>query len=536
MTGEIGKVARSAPDRAMVLAAALILTIACPTGAPGPSTEPAPAASPSRADTTPFAATISLGSLESGRAANRMLLGNNVQWVDDGDGLFEPGSNRMKPGMLAMAIALHPTVLRYPGGSLADTYHWRNGMGTVSTRGTDEHFHTKKKQLVTFGTVEFLTLCRKLGAEPLITVNVATDSAADAAAWVSAVNHGSLKDADGKPLGPVKYWEIGNEPYLREDSRKELAVDPAVYARRANAFIAAMKQADPTIMVGIPLRSDVIGSTPATPFQGYNDKVLATITQPYDFVSLHNAYMPILWDRSKHPSASDIYLATMAAARIVDADLVYTRGLLQKYRAGRATPIAITEYNALFSLGGDRDDAITSLAGALYIGDLLRMLAQQDDIVMANYWSLNGNWFFGAFTTDGQPRPAYYVLQMYERAIRGRLVDAKIDAPTFAAPAAGMIPATPGLPVITALATANGDTIRVIVINKDASKPAQITIQGPTRGIASVQRSALGGGEVLDSKASLASPIARDVAAKGFPVSIAVPAHSLTLFEFRLAH
>jgi hypothetical protein len=164
------------------------------------------------------------------------------------------------------------------------------------------------------------------------------------------------------------------------------------------------------------------------------------------------------------------------------------------------------------------------------------MLAQQDDVSMADYWSLNGNWFFGAFTSDGQPRPAYYVLQLYERAIRGRLVDAAVTAPQFAAPPVGMVPATSGLPLITATATTNGDTLRVIVINKDASRPAQLTLQGPARAIASLRRSELGGAELFKPKAPLAPPVARDVAAKAFPVSLALPPHSITLLEFQLAH
>src|SRR5262249_19234429 len=161
--------------------------------------------------------------------------------------------------------------------------------------------------------------------------------------------------------------------------------------------------------------------------------------------------------------------------------------------------------------------------GALYLGDLLRMLAQQDGIVMADYWSLNGNWYFGAFTTDGQKRPAYYVLQMYERAIRGRMVDAAVTVPSYAAPPAGTIPATSGLPLITSLASTNGDTVRVIVINKDASRPVQLTLQGPTRGIASLRRSDLAGADPFNPKTPLAPPVPRDVAASAFPLAIVLP-------------
>jgi len=124
---------------------------------------------------------------------------------------------------------------------------------------------------------------------------------------------------------------------------------------------------------------------------------------------------------------------------------------------------------------------------------------------------------------------------MYERAIRGRLVDATVTAPTFSAPPAGVMPALSGLPLITSLASTIGDTLRVIVINKDASRPVRLTLQGPGRAITALRRSDLGGTEPFDPKSPLAPPAPRDVAAGAFPLALVLPPRSLTLLEFRLA-
>src|SRR5262249_13820733 len=147
--------------------------------------------------------------------------------------------------MFNLVKTLAPTVLRYPGGANSDVFNWRAGEGPVNDRGSNEHFFSRKPQPVLFGTSEFLDLCKRLRAEPLITVNTASGTPEQAADWVRAVNLGVA----GAVRGPVRFWEVGNEPYLREPVRPELGVEPEVFAARANAFIRAMKTADPKISV-----------------------------------------------------------------------------------------------------------------------------------------------------------------------------------------------------------------------------------------------------------------------------------------------
>jgi hypothetical protein len=54
------------------------------------------------------------------------------------------------------------------------------------------------------------------------------------------------------------------------------------------------------------------------------------------------------------------------------------------------------------------------------VADLLRVLAVRDDILMANFWSLTGNWLFGTVSNGRQLRPAYQVLAAYAKILRGR--------------------------------------------------------------------------------------------------------------------
>jgi alpha-N-arabinofuranosidase len=386
--------------------------------------------------------------------------------------------------MLQRVVALGPTVLRYPGGSMSDTYHWKDGIGPLGERRVNEHFFSSRKQVVAMGTQELLELCEATGAAPLITVNTATGSAQDAADWVTYTNRKELVSSrTGKPLPRVRYWEIGNEPYLQDDKRKALWIQPEAFAKKASEFIRAMKRVDPDIVVGIPLRSDKIGGVPATPLPGYNRKVLQLIDVDFDFVALHNAYLPLGFDRKY--GDDELYLATAAAASVVEDDFAETRRLLKELRPGKDVKLAVTEYQALYSLGKSTDDYILSPAGALYVAEALRVFAQAGDLMLANFWSLSGNWHFGALDQKGEPRPAYHVLKAYRALLQGRMLPVSVQAPAFDSPRVGLVPARTAVPKVTAIATIDADRVRAIVINKDAAGAATVTLVLP-EGVMSV--------------------------------------------------
>ena len=64
-------------------------------------------------------------------------------------------------------------VLRWPGGCFADEYHWKAASARRETR--KRMVNTNWGGVVednSFGTHEFMELCRQLGCEPYITGNV----------------------------------------------------------------------------------------------------------------------------------------------------------------------------------------------------------------------------------------------------------------------------------------------------------------------------------------------------------------------------
>lgn len=480
-----------------------------------------------------FSAQITIDPAHPGAPANTRLCGSNVQWVDGGDGLLHSTGMTMVPSVLEKVKQLGPTVIRYPGGSQSDVFNWRASVGVESARQSSEHFHRKERQIVRFGTAEFLSLCDLVGAEPFITANVATGSPQDAGDWVRQTNVIGIKSpVTGRPLPKVPFWEIGNEPYLKEDHRPETWLEPPEFARRANAAIREMRKQDTSIQIGIPLRSDSFNGIPVTPYQGFNQRVLSEIRERFDFVSLHNAYLPFLYDNV--PDDDDIYAGMMAASETVRGDLDATRAQLAKLVPGRTLPLAITEYNALITIGRRQDAFLASPAGALYVADLLRLFATQSDILMANHWSLIGNWYFGTITSQGSPRPVFEVLRLYREALRGNMLSFNVQTKTFAASRIGLMREANNVPVVTGMATIKTNNLKVLLINKDPHAIANANLQLTTGRLANI------GLRTLAASTPFAAPDSADAfkksksnpaAANNGLIKVALPPCSVSLLD-----
>lgn len=463
-------------------------------------------------------------------AINPYLLGSNLQWVDRGDGVLIPNKLTPDPEIMNNARKMGVSVLRYPGGSLADLYHWDDGIGEIQSRGVNKRFHGEGQDKVLLGTPEFLKICKELSATPIITVNLITGSVEEAANWVRRINIERVR-YEGETLPKVVYWEIGNEPYLIDDNQKHLAIDPKDFASRADKFIKAMKAVDPTIKVGLPLRSDKLVGVPATPLPGYNKAVLEGVTEQIDFVSVHSAYYPYI--HAEVPEYNQIYLASMAAAGVVEKNIEQTRQELKKYRQEKNISIAMTEYNAMFTLKGiESDGFIASWMGAMYLSDLLMNMSRVPDLLMANHWSLIGNWYFGALGLHGEKRPAFYVLEAFNQIMQGKYLQTVTTSPGFNSPNVGFLPAQKNVSFVNSVSAQDGNTIRLLMLNKHPMEKAKvkINIKG-YEGINSVKVNSLTADSIFhyDTVGSKIKSRVLNAKHKSNQVELVLPAHTLNI-------
>jgi alpha-L-arabinofuranosidase len=129
----------------------------------------------------------------------------------------------LRPDLLQSLRDLKPPFIRWPGGSFASTYKWKDGIGPyVSRKYHPNVMWGGYSDYYGFGTEEFLDLCKQLDAKPLI-VLAATSTEPNmvqyAMDWVHYLNDppttelGKLRAANGHPEPyNIKYFQIDNEP------------------------------------------------------------------------------------------------------------------------------------------------------------------------------------------------------------------------------------------------------------------------------------------------------------------------------------
>lgn len=487
----------------------------------------------------PVDATITIDNSAAAELAaspvNRRLLGSNLQWTDGGDGMLADGTLAFSSAPLDGAVALAPTVLRYPGGGHADQYRWANGIGALGSRGTSMHVFTGEMQTIRFGTDEFLSLCQQTGAAGMITVNIISGSAGESADWVRYVNGDPPTGAD--PV--VADWEIGNEPYLQNSSHPEWDIDAATFAAAYDSHVAAMVAADPRIRVGLPILGGLAAPLLPTGRQTWNADVIGAISQRVDFVAIHNAYLPFYYTHaSPLPDDAAMLRSTLASAPAVDADLDGIRAQLTSH--GITAPFAMTEHNALMTVFGTfapipRSDGIpTSLAGAVYTADLLCLLAKRSDMDSAEHWSLISNWMFGALAPGGAARPAQRALTGLSGAFTGKVLPAAVDGPVADVPGLGALPAQTAMPLVGALATGGGGTVRVVLVNRSPDRAMRVRLAC----LGGVDRHALATVRTLNADDPLAEHydgsscpdwVQTQVATGGTGPVVDLPAHALVI-------
>jgi alpha-N-arabinofuranosidase len=188
----------------------------------------------------------------------------------------------MRPDVLQAIIDLKPASIRYPGGCFASAYRWQDGIGPRDQRRYFPNVIWADRDPSQFGTDEFIDLCRRAGAEPVIAVNL-NRGVAEALEWLEYCNGdagtkwGKVRAANGHPEPyRVKYWEIDNETWH---------MGPERYAAVVKEFAPALKAKDPSIVIaacGSYGYDDGAGSS-----NQWNKKLIELAAKDIDLLSIH---------------------------------------------------------------------------------------------------------------------------------------------------------------------------------------------------------------------------------------------------------
>ncbi|UCE48795.1 MAG: DUF1080 domain-containing protein, partial [Phycisphaerales bacterium] len=100
--------------------------------------------------------------------------GRGEFWIDQVSMMPErwEKAGGFRPDLLKAIAELKPPVIRWPGGCFASSYQWKNGIGPQHERRPHPREIWDDLDVYSFGTDEFVAMCRRVGAEPLIVVNI----------------------------------------------------------------------------------------------------------------------------------------------------------------------------------------------------------------------------------------------------------------------------------------------------------------------------------------------------------------------------
>jgi alpha-L-arabinofuranosidase len=133
-------------------------------------------------------------------------------WV--GKNSHIPNPNGYRKQAVEYLQALGVPVLRWPGGCFADDYHWRGVIGPREQCPKRVNLHWGcYVEDGSFGTHEFIGLCRLLKAQPYLAGNVGSSTPHELRDWIEYCNYPSgstLSEERGANGSPeplrVRYW------------------------------------------------------------------------------------------------------------------------------------------------------------------------------------------------------------------------------------------------------------------------------------------------------------------------------------------
>jgi alpha-N-arabinofuranosidase len=365
---------------------------------------------------------------------------------------------------------LGPPMMRW-GGIFADFYRWREGVGPRATRPTMLNLLWGGIESNQVGTAEFVDLCRRTGAEPLICVNfesdgrkqymnakgsVRTADAREAAEWVAYCNDPGDPDrkAHGNPapLG-VRHWQIGNETsYDRNGFDLETA------ARKTVEFARTMRTADPAIQLI------------AWGDSGWAARMAEVAGEHVQYLAFHHMFdpdsprAPVLRGEAYRRDPDATWDQLMKAWQLTDAKIRSVRESL----GARNIPLAMTECHFVIP-GRDRGDVLASWAAGVSYARILNNHQRHADVLkIATAADFCGTRWQNNAVIIPTPRgnnlaylqPVARVMQLYRHHIGSHAIQV------------GRVP--DGLDVV---ASRRGDTAYLHVANTQRTRSVSTTIR-----------------------------------------------------------
>jgi len=386
------------------------------------------------------------------------------------------------------------SVIRWPGGSFASNYDWKDGIGPRSERPTRTSFWNDKfpKEVPNgpqrfdpnqFGTHEFIRLCELTGARPFLSANTRSLPALEFDRWMEYCNAPADSATLAKPRAKngsrepfnVKYWGIGNEPWGDDG-----ALTAQEYLTQYRNFASMVPQYDfkPQLIA--------CGGTydwVHTIMEGTKNKTWPDIHP--QLMSIHH-YPGYKRDPLKFDDQD--WYDFLAGGAYLEEVIERTWQIMAISDSGHDTKIAVDEWGAILEKGTELSpenywSRAVTLRDAVSAAIQLDVLNRQSDKVTLACFTGLMNQEGGVFMTQGDKFVAsaiYHVFDLYAAHQGGQFIPTHFDAPTISYDWKG----TPSwyeiqskaLNSLSGSASLKGKTLTLTVVNPHVSESREARI------------------------------------------------------------
>ena len=226
------------------------------------------------------------------------------------NGIYEPNhpladENGFRKDVMELVKELNVPVIRYPGGNFVSNFFWEDSVGPLEERKPRLELAWRSLEPNTFGLGEFAKWTDKVGAKPMMAVNLGTRGIADACNLLEYCNHKGgtkysnmrIKHGKKEPYD-IKLWCLGNEMDGEWQLGKKTMDE---YGRLSQETAKAMKLIDPSI----ELVSCGSSFMDMPTFPQWEATTLEYNYDYVDYISLHQYYGNLNNDSSDYLAKSD---------------------------------------------------------------------------------------------------------------------------------------------------------------------------------------------------------------------------------------
>lgn len=356
-------------------------------------------------------------------------------WVDKSLNVKKEGRIRMD--IVDALKAINIPNLRWPGGCFADEYHWRDGIGAPNSRpkmvNTNWGGVTEDNS---FGTHEFLELCKLLGTEPYISGNVGSGTVEEMSKWVEYLNFdgespmSKLRKENGRTEPwKVSFWGVGNESWGCGGN-----MTAEYYADQFNRYATYSRD-----YPGTKLKK-VAGGANSDDYN-WTDVLMRKSRKQMWGLSLHYYAIPTgSWGNKG--SATDFeeqeYFSSMKNALRMDELVTKHSAVMDKYDPDKKVALVVDEWGIWTNVEPGTNPGFlyqqNSLRDALVAGSTLNIFNNHSDRVKMANLAQTVNVLQALILTEKDKMlltPTYWVFDMYKIHQEATLLPVKFTSPNY---------------------------------------------------------------------------------------------------------